>query len=84
LEKFEKCPKKFGAQVLPMKKLGVNFTNILRAAFFCESFVQSFFVLTFLGLNFFMQEYKRKCAHKMLVKLTPKLHLQKQNPARIL
>ncbi len=32
---------------LDPSKAGVNFTNILRTAFLFESFVQSFFVLTF-------------------------------------
>jgi hypothetical protein len=51
---------------------GVNFTNILRALFWYKSFAQSFFVLT-LHFRFELllaKEYWRKCAHKMLVKLT--------------
>ncbi len=48
---------------------GLNFTNFLRAAFLYETFV------LFCGLHlrfdlFLAQEYWRKCAHKMLVKLT--------------
>jgi hypothetical protein len=35
---------------------GINFTNILRAAFSYESFAQSFFCSYILGLNFFWQK----------------------------
>ncbi len=53
----------------------VNFTNILHAALEYKSFDQSFLCLHFtVGLNYFWaQEYWRKCAHKMLVKLTTDL-----------
>jgi hypothetical protein len=38
--------------------------------FFHKSFAQSFFVFTFQVWTFLAQEFWRKCAHKMLVKLT--------------
>jgi hypothetical protein len=47
------------------------FTNILRSAFSYESFVQSLFVLAVEVKLFIGQEYWRKCAYKMLLKLTP-------------
>ncbi len=39
---------------------GVNFTNIIRAAFSYESFAQSFFVLIFKVCTFLAQKYRRK------------------------
>ncbi len=50
--------------------IGVNLTDILCATFLYESFTQSVFVLTFFVWIFLAQKYWRKCAHKMLVKLT--------------
>ncbi len=50
--------------------LGVNFTNILCAAFFLKVLRKAFLCLQ-LRLNVLLaQEYWRKCDHKMLVKLT--------------
>ncbi len=57
---------------LPSLRLSwVNFTNILRAAFSYESFVRSFLYLHFRFELFLAQVYWGKCAHKLLVKLTP-------------
>jgi hypothetical protein len=39
---------------------GVNYTNIIRAAFLYESFAQSFFVLRFKVCTFLGQKYRRK------------------------
>jgi len=50
---------------------GVNFTNILRAAFLYESFLCSFYVLTIWACIFLQKVFGAKAAHKMLVKLTP-------------
>ncbi len=50
---------------------GVNFTNILRAAFSYESFLCSFYVLTMWVCNFWQKDFGTKAAHKMLVNLTP-------------
>jgi hypothetical protein len=50
---------------------GVNFTNILRAAFSYQSFLRSFFMLTNWICNFLAKGFWRKAALKMLVKLTP-------------
>jgi hypothetical protein len=50
---------------------GVNFTNILSAAFLYESFLCSFYILTIWFHNFLAQGFGTKAAHKMLVKLTP-------------
>jgi hypothetical protein len=50
---------------------GVNFTNILRAAFSHKIFLRSFYVLTILVCNFWRKDFGTKAAHKMLVKLTP-------------
>jgi hypothetical protein len=52
-------------------KPGVNFTNILRAAFSYESFLHHFYVLTIWVCNFWQKDFGAKAAHKMLVKLTP-------------
>ncbi len=50
---------------------GVNFINILRAAFLYEHFLRSFYMLTIWFCNFLAQGFGAKAAHKMLVKLTP-------------
>ncbi len=50
---------------------GVNFTNILRAAFSYESFSPSFFVLRFKVCTFWRKNIGAKAASNMLVKLTP-------------
>jgi hypothetical protein len=50
---------------------GVNFTNILRAAFSYKSFLCSFYVLTIWVCNFWRKDLGTKAVHKMLVKLTP-------------
>jgi hypothetical protein len=39
---------------------GVNFTNILRAAFLCKRFLCSFYVLTFWVCNFLAKEFGHK------------------------
>jgi hypothetical protein len=58
-------------------KPGVNFTNILRAAFSYKSFLHSFMCLQF-GFVIFWQKYLgAKAAHKMLVKLTPGVNVIK-------
>jgi hypothetical protein len=49
---------------------GVNFTNILRAAFSYESFARSFFVLRFKVCTFWRKNIGAKAASNMLVKLT--------------
>jgi hypothetical protein len=60
---------------------GVNFTNILRAAFLYESFLRSFYVLTIWVCIFWQKDFGAKAAHKMLVKLTPRnLYLYKHWP----
>jgi len=49
---------------------GVNFTNILRAAFLYKSLLHSFYLLT-VSLSIFLQKNNgAKAARKMLVKLT--------------
>ena len=50
---------------------GVNFTNILRAAFSYESFLRRFYVLTIWVCIFWQMDFGAKAAHKMLVKLPP-------------
>ncbi len=50
--------------------LGVNFTNILRAAFSYESSAWSFFVLRFRVCTFWRKNIGTKAACNMLVKLT--------------
>jgi hypothetical protein len=53
-------------------QLGVNFTNILRAAFLHESFFCAAFMCLLCGFIIFWQkDFGVKAAHKMLVKLTP-------------
>ena len=52
---------------------GVNFTNILRAAFSYESLLSSFSVDTLRFDFFWRKEIGAKAARKMLVKLTPAL-----------
>ncbi len=50
---------------------GVNFTNILRLAFFCTITLREAFLCLHFRFEYFMaQEYCSKYAHKMLVKLT--------------
>ncbi len=50
---------------------GVDFPNILRAAFLYKSLFQSFFLRTFWLCNFFGNRIlAQKAAHKMLVKFT--------------
>jgi len=53
-----------------LKHSGVNFTNILRAAFSFESFCAAFFYLLFGFVNFWRKNISAKAARKMLVKLT--------------
>ncbi len=48
--------------------MNVNFTNILQAAFSCQS---SFMCLQFGFVFFWRKDFGAKAAHKMLVKLTP-------------
>ncbi len=50
---------------------GVNFTNILQAAFSFESFCAAFMCLQFGFIIFWQKDFGSKAAHKMLVKLTP-------------
>jgi hypothetical protein len=50
---------------------GVNFTNILGAAFSYKIFLRSFCELTFGFVIFWQKDFGAKAAHKMLVKLTP-------------
>ena len=67
------------------RNTGVNFTNILRAAFLCESLVSSFSVLTFRFVIFGRKEIGAKAARKMLVKLTPGGdHSRYNTPTKIL
>jgi hypothetical protein len=47
-KKFQKIPQNFVNE----NQSGVNFTNILRAAFSYESFLRSFYVLTIWVCNF--------------------------------
>jgi hypothetical protein len=61
------CKTSLGPKMPP----GVNFTNILRAAFLYESFLCSFYVLTIWACIFLQKVFGAKAAHKMLVKLTP-------------
>ncbi len=50
---------------------GVNFTNILRAAFCTKVFCAAFMCLQFGFVNFWQKDFGAKAAHKMLVKLAP-------------
>jgi len=55
----------------------VNFTNILQAAFYYQSSLHTFYVLTQFGFVIFWQkDFGTKAAHKMLVKLTLGLFTQ--------
>jgi hypothetical protein len=47
----------------------VNITNILQAAFSCQSLI--FMCLQFGFVIFWQKEFGKKAAHKMLVKLPP-------------
>jgi hypothetical protein len=49
----------------------VNFTNILQAAFYYQSSLCIFYVLTVMFVIFWQKDFGAKAAHKMLVKLTP-------------
>jgi len=49
---------------------GVNFTNILRAAFFTKVFCAAFLYLQFGYVIFWLKNVGAKAVHKMLVKLT--------------
>jgi hypothetical protein len=52
--------------------LGVNFTNILPAAFSYKSFFCAAFMCLQLGfVIFWRKDFGAKAAHKMLVKLAP-------------
>ena len=51
--------------------IGVNFTNILRAAFLYESLLSSFLYLWLRFVFFWQKEIGENTSHKMLVKLTP-------------
>jgi nucleoside recognition membrane protein YjiH len=57
---------------------GVNFTNILRAAFRVKAFCAAFMCLQFGFVMFWQKDLGTKAAHKMLVKLTPGNALQGQ------
>jgi hypothetical protein len=59
---------------------GVNFTNILLAAFSYKSSLCSFYVLTIWVVNFWRKDFGAKAAHKMLVKLTPEFHDLQRDP----
>jgi len=50
---------------------GVNFTNILRAAFSYEFFCAAFMCLLFGFVLFWQKDFGAKAAHEMLVKLIP-------------
>jgi hypothetical protein len=50
---------------------GVNFTNILCAAFSYESFCAAFMCLQFGLIIFWQKDFGAKAAHIMLMKLTP-------------
>jgi hypothetical protein len=50
---------------------GVNFTNILQAAFLSKVFCTAFICLQFGFVIFWQKDFGAKAAHKMLVKLTP-------------
>jgi hypothetical protein len=50
---------------------GVNFTNILWAAFCLNVFCKAFICLQFGFVIFWQKDFGTKAAHKMLVKLTP-------------
>jgi hypothetical protein len=53
----------------------VQFTNILQAAFYYQSSLRTFCVLTIWVCNFLAKGFGAKAAHKMLVKLTHLLTL---------
>ncbi len=55
----------------PMLPPGVNFTNILWAAFCMKVFYAVFLRLQFGFVIFWQKEFGTKAAHKILVKLTP-------------
>jgi len=61
----------FGIKALNRLIAGVNFTNILRAAFSYESFFPAFMCLQFGFVIFWRKDFATKAEHKMLVKLTP-------------
>ncbi len=50
---------------------GVNFTNILQAAFSYKPFCAAFMCLQFGYVIFWRKDFDTKADHKMLVKLTP-------------
>ncbi len=50
---------------------GVNFTNILQAAFCTKVFCAVFTCLQFGFVIFWRKDFGANAAHKMLVKLTP-------------
>ncbi len=50
---------------------GVNFTNVIHAAFMYESCECSFFVLTFLFVLYWCKTFSAKAGRRLLVKLTP-------------
>ncbi len=50
---------------------GVNFTNILRAAFHKKVFCATFMCLQFGFVIFGQEDFDAKATHKTLVKLTP-------------
>jgi hypothetical protein len=54
-----------------LEQPGVNFTNILWAAFSYKGFLRSFYVVTIWVRNFWRNVFGAKAAHEMLVKLTP-------------
>ncbi len=59
--------------------LGVNFTNILIAAFLYKSNMHYFSVLTVWVCNFWQKDFGAKAAHKMSVKLTPDQSILQKN-----
>jgi hypothetical protein len=60
---------------------GVNFPNILRAAFsYKRFFCAALMCLQFGFVNFWRKDFGAKAAHKMLAKLTPGANVIKQIP----
>jgi hypothetical protein len=51
-------------------RLGVNFANILQAAFSYESFLHNFLCLQFGFVIFWKKDFDAKTPHKMMVKLS--------------
>jgi hypothetical protein len=62
---------KLGSNCCHFLPPGVNFTNILQAAFSYESFLPHFYELTILFVISWQKDFGTKAAHKMLAKLPP-------------